>query len=334
MERFRMYKRRDRGGGMYYWEDKSTGQQGSLKTKDRSAAAKLLDAKNSAGRNTFLDRELGRAYLGASDPTFRTRTWSEVIEAYCGRPNLKAPSVERAVREFGRERFTALKAVVVTETTATDIFGCATTASAAHYLKRLHNYAVALGWLPWQVMPPQVWPKFQTRPKRRITADEHQRILVSERHIERRRYYEMLWLTGGSQKDVAELTRDNVDEHDQLLYFGRSKTDALSALRVSRAMRNLLDSLPPTGSLFPTIAVLGSNERSSEFARRCRLTGISGVSLHSYRYSWAQRAKIAGYPERYAQIALGHGSKAVARAYAREGLAILPSLEEYEGDGA
>jgi integrase len=246
---------------------------------------------------------------------------------------LKAPSAERAIREFGRKRFTALKAIVVTETTVADIFACATTASASHYLRRLHNYAVALGWLPWQVMASEVWPKFKARPKRRITTNEHERILGSERNVERRRYYEMLWLTGGGQKDVAELTRDNVDEQDQLLYFGRSKTGALSALRIGPVMRQLLDRLPAAGSLFPTIATFGSNERSSEFSRRCRVAGISGVSLHSYRYSWAQRAKIAGYPERYAQIALGHGSKAVARAYAREGLAILPSLEEYEGSG-
>jgi len=38
----------------------------------------------------------------------------------------------------------------------------------------------------------------------------------------------------------------------------------------------------------------------------------------------------AGYPERYAQKALGHGSKAVARAYARNADVLLPSLESYE----
>jgi hypothetical protein len=45
---------------------------------------------------------------------------------------------------------------------------------------------------------------------------------------------------------------------------------------------------------------------------------VKGVTLHCYRYSWAERAKTAGYPERFAQEALGHDSKAVHRAYARE----------------
>jgi hypothetical protein len=35
------------------------------------------------------------------------------------------------------------------------------------------------------------------------------------------------------------------------------------------------------------------------------------------RYAWAERAKTAGYPERFAMENLGHNSKAVHRAYAR-----------------
>jgi integrase len=58
--------------------------------------------------------------------------------------------------------------------------------------------------------------------------------------------------------------------------------------------------------------------------------GISGVTLHSYRYSWAERAKVCGYPERFAQEALGHNSTAVHRAYARNAKVLLPSLESFE----
>jgi integrase len=58
--------------------------------------------------------------------------------------------------------------------------------------------------------------------------------------------------------------------------------------------------------------------------------GIQGVTLHSYRYAWAERAKQCGYPERFAQEALGHNSKAIHRAYARKAQVVLPPLEEYE----
>jgi hypothetical protein len=38
---------------------------------------------------------------------------------------------------------------------------------------------------------------------------------------------------------------------------------------------------------------------------------IAGVSLHSYRYAWAERALKCGFPERFAQQALGYNSKAM-----------------------
>jgi len=58
--------------------------------------------------------------------------------------------------------------------------------------------------------------------------------------------------------------------------------------------------------------------------------GIKGVTLHSYRYAWAERAKKAGYPERFAMDNLGQNSKAVHRAYLRKAQVELPSLGEYE----
>ena len=54
------------------------------------------------------------------------------------------------------------------------------------------------------------------------------------------------------------------------------------------------------------------------------------MTLHSYRYAWAERAKTAGYPERYAQVNLGHNSRAMARAYSRKAPVEMPSLSEYE----
>jgi hypothetical protein len=36
------------------------------------------------------------------------------------------------------------------------------------------------------------------------------------------------------------------------------------------------------------------------------------ISLHSYRYAWAERAKTVEMPERFAPQALGHSSKAFA----------------------
>jgi integrase len=58
------------------------------------------------------------------------------------------------------------------------------------------------------------------------------------------------------------------------------------------------------------------------------------VSLHSYRHAWAQRAKACGYPQRFAQEALGHGSRAVHEAYAKGAIVVCPALDEYESVAA
>ena len=97
---------------------------------------------------------------------------------------------------------------------------------------------------------------------------------------------------------------------------------------------NLLNDLPAEGTLFPYLSTVRAGDRATEFKSRCRQLGIQGITLHSYRYAWAERAKICGYPERFAQEALGHNSKAVHRAYAKRALMKLPSLEQYEQQAA
>ena len=44
--------------------------------------------------------------------------------------------------------------------------------------------------------------------------------------------------------------------------------------------------------------------RATEFKQRYVDLEIHGVTLHNYRYAWAERAKVAGYPGRFAQLAL------------------------------
>jgi len=96
----------------------------------------------------------------------------------------------------------------------------------------------------------------------------------------------------------------------------------------------VLNVLPSSGDLFSNIKRTSAKDRSAEFRRRCRLVGIRGVSLHSYRYAWAQRAKACGYPQRFAQEALGHSSRAVHEAYAKGAFVVCPALDEYEATAA
>ncbi len=68
---------------------------------------------------------------------------------------------------------------------------------------------------------------------------------------------------------------------------------------------NLFKDLPGEGPLFPYLSRVRAGDRATEFASRCRQLGIAGVTLHSYRYAWAERAKTAGMPERFAMESFG-----------------------------
>jgi integrase len=208
------------------------------------------------------------------------------------------------------------------------------TVSTAHYLKRLHNLAYGLGWLPSPVLPTKQWPKLQFKAKRGITAEEHERIVAAEKNVERKFYYQLLWEIGASQSDAAALSSANVDWKKQSLRYNRMKTGTAAQVAIGKNLRDLLKQLPSSGPLFPKISASSDNARASEFSRRCRLLGIQGVSLHSYRYAWAERAKSAGYPERFAMENLGHNSKAVHRAYAKSAEVTVPALDDFERQSA
>ncbi len=116
--------------------------------------------------------------------------------------------------------------------------------------------------------------------------------------------------------------------------YARMKTGTQARIHFGDTVAAILHSRPTSGHLFPLVANWKESDRAKAFIRRCRLVGVSGVCLHSYRYAWAERAKVCGYPERFAQEALGHNSKAVHRAYARKAQVTIPSLEEFEKKAA
>jgi integrase len=103
-------------------------------------------------------------------------------------------------------------------------------------------------------------------------------------------------------------------------------------LRFGEAVENILKRRPTTGPLFPYLCTVRAGDRATEFHQRCEGLQIFGVSLHSYRYAWAERALKCGYPERFAQQALGHNSKAVHHAYSKRAEVTVPSLDDWEKD--
>ncbi len=324
--RYWLFQRR----GVFYVEDSLTGKQQSLGTREKREAERLRDTKNEAVQRPFIGLAIGRAYLAAQDPRLVQRTWQVVMDEFSRKG--QGHTHERRQRAMRSPPFRLISRRKLVETTADDLLEVIQSGgtSTNHFLRCLHNLALGMGWLPAAILPSKLWPAAKAKPKRGISPEEHQRILAAERNAERRKYYELLWEVGAAQTDAALLQAENIDWQKQTLQYRRRKTGEWACLQIGPKLTALLKQLPAHGPLFPTISETRDSARAAEFRRRCRLLNLNGISLHSYRYSWAERAKATGYPERWAQNALGHNSRAVHAAYARGVVAVCPSLEAYE----
>lgn len=324
--RFSLYLR----NGTYYCQDTLTGKQQSLRIKDRATAERLLHARNEAELQPAINLQIARAYLVGGDPEMATRSWQGVMEEMS---KLKhGTTLERWNRAILDSAFDLIREKPLIETRADQLLRVLEegTISTNVFLRRIHNFALDMTWFPWPVLARKRWPRLKHGVKRAISWEEHQAVVAREPNAETRSFYELLWHLGGSQSDVASLRAEDIDGSARVITYTRRKSGTIVLLRFGEIAAALLEKLPSNGALFPRFSLLHESHRAKEFNRRCAGLGIKGVSLHSYRYAWAERAKQCGYPERFAQEALGHTSKAVHRAYARKAKMELPTLEDYE----
>ncbi len=326
--RFILYRRKR--GGMFYLEDTQSKKQESLHTKNRADAVSVLNARNESTRQPQLNLQIAKAYLSGTDSSVTTRTWQTAIESLT---NSKSGANQHRWRIVARDKaFAPLLPRVIIETPGELLLTVMQTGTVSTnvYLRRLHNFCVDMNWLPWPLVPKRQWPAVKFKEKRAITLEEHQKIIAAEVNPERKALYQLCWHLGASQGDIANLKGEDVDWQNGTVSFTRKKTGVAVLVHLGHEALNVFKDLPSEGMLFPYLASVRAGDRATEFGQRCRRLGITGVTLHSYRYAWAERAKTVGYPERFAQEALGHNSKAVHRAYAKRALMKLPSLEEYE----
>ena len=331
-DKFRIFQR---ASGVWYLEDSTTHHQVSLRTRVQTEAKRLLQAKNEAERQPAINLQIARAYLTASDPKLITRTWQEVMETLVA--SKSGPNQFRWQRAIQDKSFNLIRNIPLIETRADHFLKVLMVGKVSSnvYLRRIHNFALAMDWLVKSVIPKASWPRVVFKTKRAITPEEHQRIIEREKNPERRAFYQMCWHLGGFQMDVAYLTADNIDWKNQTISYVRHKLKnhvnvKPPIIHFGQEVAVILKALPESGPLFPNLRVVQSKDRANEFRQRCQGLGIRGVSLHSYRYAWAERARKVGYPERFAQEALGHNSKAVHRSYAKNAEVRIESLDHWE----
>jgi hypothetical protein len=332
MDRYRIFRR----GKTWYLENATTGEQKSLRTREKREALRVLNAKHEAQENPSINVQIARAYLHVADEGYTKRTWKDVFRIIIEGYKPETESYRRWSIAEKDKAFDCVRHKLVAETRAEDFLSAlqSGTVSTNVYLRRVQNYALGMNWLIVPIIPKKLFPAVRHGVKRAITQFEHERILDREKNPERHAFYELLWHTGGSQGDIAKLHAEDICKPDRVISFQRCKTRwrelQPASFKYGNGVASLLEKLPQTGPLFPYLATVRSCDRASEFRQRCAGLRIVGVTLHSYRYAWAERAKSCGFPERYAMAALGHNSKAVHRAYAKRAAVEVPSLEEFE----
>ncbi|HTI98653.1 MAG TPA: hypothetical protein VL527_07090 [Dongiaceae bacterium] len=282
--RFVLFRRAE----VYYCEDTTTGKQVSLRTRDEAAARRLLNVKNEAVLQPAMNLQIAQVYLQHGDPALAARTWQDVMEQIV---STKTGSTgERWRHAMADKAFNSLRQRRLIETTAEHFLGVLKKGSVSTnmYLRRVHNYALGMHWLPWPVLPKLQWPKIRHKEKRAITWAEHQKIIARERNPATRAYYQLLWHLGGAQSDIAFLTAEDIDWRARTIAYRRQKTGATSLISFGEELAGILRTLPQTGQLFPAQARIHERHRAKLFIKRLASVGISGVSLHSYRYAWAK----------------------------------------------
>jgi integrase len=321
--------------GVYYLKNKITGEQTTLKTRDKDEAQRLLAAHNDTEAQPHFNLALARVYMNGADPHLAARTWQEVME------HIVAKKTDETRRRWQvailDKNLDCIRHLAVAETRP-EHFDRALAdgkVSTNVYLRRIHNHALGMEWLLKSVIPRLQWPRPVFKQKRAITSAEHTAIIERETNAERRDFYELLWHTGASQTDAAYLTAESINWNARTIAYTRKKLKSRAGvkpalIRFGDEVAAILQRRPQSGPLFPYLRTVRPGDRATEFKQRCDGLKIKGVSLHSYRYAWAERALQCGYPERFAQQALGHNSKAVHNAYSKHAEVTVPSLDDWE----
>jgi integrase len=330
---FRLYRRRN---DTYYLEDAATGKQTSLRTKSKSVATQRLTAHTQAAEQPCLNLTMAKAYLSAKSPEMLSRTWGEIMDDMA--IGYKGSTRQRWAKVIASAPFRLLAPHPLLSTDSSHFFAVLrhprAGVSTNVWLRILHNRALDMGWLLAPVLHKKVWPKIRYKPRRGITLEEHRKIVAAEHNPDYRLYYEVLWETGGSQTDIASLHRDQVDTRQGVIMYQRKKLEGKGVagvtLVIGPRLQSILNQLPQDGWLFPELRHRREGERAARFCKVCARAKIEGVSLHSYRYGWAERACEAGMPEREAMAHLGHKSAAIHRAYAKRAKNVTMPLEYYE----
>jgi hypothetical protein len=156
VNRYRLFQRRN---GIYFLQDNKTNRQESLHTRDRTDAERQAFHRNESAKIAAGHRQIAVGYLQAADPEIETRNWSYVMACYCALPG-KPSTQKRKADAMKDEAFNPLRSLPLIETTPQLFLAVlrAGTVSINSFLRKLHNLARRMKWLPEDVLCRGAWP--------------------------------------------------------------------------------------------------------------------------------------------------------------------------------
>ena len=160
-QRYLLFRR----AGVFYYEDTTTGKQLSLRTKDEAEARTLLNARNESFRQPVLNRQIARTYLAATDSAMATRTWQVPMDEMT---KTKTGSTRQRHETAMRDKaFDLIRQLPILETHPAHFLKVLEMGKVSTnvYLRRIHNFAVDLNWLPWPIPPKRQWPQLKFKAK-------------------------------------------------------------------------------------------------------------------------------------------------------------------------
>jgi hypothetical protein len=138
---------------IYYCEDRTTGQQKSLRTRDEAEAQRIIQAKNDSVKLPQMNLVMAKTYLSAQDPKMIIRTWADVLARFCDRSNDNTRMRHERVARTKPMQFLKCKRLI--ETTADDFFEALELGSTSTiaFLQTIHNDALGMGWIGAKPIP-------------------------------------------------------------------------------------------------------------------------------------------------------------------------------------
>src|ERR1051326_7969816 len=219
-QRYHYFRREN---GIYYSLDKLTKKRGSLNTSAIEEAQRLVNALNEASKQPGINLQIAQVYVQHSDPDFAKRSWQHVMDEM---GKAKSGNTKRRWDVAMKDKaFDPIRNLVLIKTQGEQLFEVLHkgTVSTNVFLRRLHNFALDMNWIPRSVIAKRQWPAIEFKPKRAITLAEHQKIIAQEKNPEYLAYYELLWHLGGSQSDIANLCAEDVDWQDRTIAYSKKK---------------------------------------------------------------------------------------------------------------